>query len=1330
MAEGGSIDVRVCFTYPSSTRCATSRVQVVAHAFGGSFATAPAGPGEVALSTGEWQLGATDAALPGDNSEISVGRVWLSMAGTTGSGFGPGWQAALPADAAVGASDATVVDRTNTDGSLLLVYPDGSADIFLCTATTTTCNGTNSYAPAGETALTGARLALNAAGTALTYTDADLVATTWARSATASTTWTVAGVSDPGIQGGAAQPPAGAFATLTVDGLVVSGDRYRAVVAPTPVGVSTCTWVPTSVTFGLSRGCAALTVVTAKDTTTKPASGAVGDYPDRIKAVIATLWDPATSAVTSTVVARYGYDSAGMLVSAWDPRDTLSAGPLATGYAYSSGRLTSFTPASANSGGLTPWTFGYDALGRLVSVSRAGAGTTAVVYDGIGLSGTDLPDLTPTATATWAQDVAPTRAVAVFAPGASTSDPRQGAISYLDTTGRALNTATYGAGGWNVTTTAYTPSGQVAWELTAGNRARALTPGAGDPVGLPVGDTAARARLLRTDHVYSSADPTLEVDTFGPLADVTRPDGTITSARAHTHTAYDQGAPSSLTDADGKSRPGPWRLPTEVVSSSAVVDAAGTGSWPGGGTYTDLGKQTTSTSYANTGGPADVGWLFATPTQVTITGVGGQDLITRTVLDARGRVVQTRQPGSTGSDAGTTNTVYYTGDASAAGTACDDRPEWAGLVCQVGPAAQPASGSGVPSTMSGYTRELQVNAQVETSGGITRSTTIVRDGGGREVTRTVQVTGAPAADKQVPETTTTYWPETGLVKSVTTTAGTATTSYDTLGRVTSQTDGAGNTATTSYDTAGRVATSNDGKATTSYTYNGTDAAGKAEYRGLVTATTVSGLVGTSSGFTAAYDPDAALTLEQHPNGMRATTTLDPAGRETALVWTASAGGLLAASARQCGVDGNVAVDSSLGRVSRYRYDPADRLTRASSELSGAGTCTTRAYTFDADSNRTGLDTWTGTLGACPDTSTAPTTSAPRSYDPAGRATLSGYTYDGLGRTRTLPAVESPTGGEVTLAYYGNDLVASMTSGSTVREYGLDALGRIASWTDTVDGNTGARVVNHYADTSDRPAWTDLGNGTWTRSVTSISGDLAATITGNSTGPTATTAQLTDLHGDVVATVDNAPGAATLASATAYHEYGATADGSAQDRYGWLGAKLRPTETFTGLILMGVRIYNTITGRFLQVDPIPGGSAGPYLYPTNPVTLLDLDGKSWVRKAGRWVRNAARSAGQWAWNNRGTIASGLALAACFSPGILLCAGASAFAVGVNYHQRRKTSNRMSRREIAFNVVTIGWGTKIGYLGRLGGIARASRTGRYSFQAAQNAGGVACYASRRC
>lgn len=65
------------------------------------------------------------------------------------------------------------------------------------------------------------------------------------------------------------------------------------------------------------------------------------------------------------------------------------------------------------------------------------------------------------------------------------------------------------------------------------------------------------------------------------------------------------------------------------------------------------------------------------------------------VYDALGRVTATRQPISLGGDAGETRTVYYTADASAADSRCDGKPEWAGLVCLVGPAAA-ATTSGTP----------------------------------------------------------------------------------------------------------------------------------------------------------------------------------------------------------------------------------------------------------------------------------------------------------------------------------------------------------------------------------------------------------------------------------------------------------------------------------------------------------------------------------------------------------------------------------------------------------------------------------------------------------
>jgi len=51
--------------------------------------------------------------------------------------------------------------------------------------------------------------------------------------------------------------------------------------------------------------------------------------------------------------------------------------------------------------------------------------------------------------------------------------------------------------------------------------------------------------------------------------------------------------------------------------------------------------------------------------------------------------------------------------------------------------------------------------------------------------------------------------------------------------------------------------------------------------------------------------------------------------------------------------------------------------------------------------------------------------------------------------------------------------------------------------------------------------------------------------------------------------------------------------------------------------MGVRLYNPATGRFLQVDPEPGGSCNTYDYTcANPTNATDLDGKRcrWCRRA--------------------------------------------------------------------------------------------------------------------
>jgi RHS repeat-associated protein len=115
------------------------------------------------------------------------------------------------------------------------------------------------------------------------------------------------------------------------------------------------------------------------------------------------------------------------------------------------------------------------------------------------------------------------------------------------------------------------------------------------------------------------------------------------------------------------------------------------------------------------------------------------------------------------------------------------------------------------------------------------------------------------------------------------------------------------------------------------------------------------------------------------------------------------------------------------------------------------------------------------------------------------------------------------------------------------------------------------------------------------------------------------------------------------------EYGTPRDTATigQRRYGWIGTKQRAADTPGGLTLMGVRLYNPTTGRFLSVDPIAGGNANPYEYCSgDPVNCTDLDGRWSLRNSvntwsGRLRRAGAtaRWLGKAAWRGTGWLARG-------------------------------------------------------------------------------------------
>ncbi|WP_406068327.1 RHS repeat-associated core domain-containing protein [Micromonospora sp. NBC_01638] len=1106
------------------------------------------GPGAVNPITGNYKIGETDVAVPG----LAISRTTNSRKpGGADPLFGPGWVSGL----IISQADAPYT-RLALYGNLAQVkLPDDSTIGF----TKLTSAGTD-YQPQVGAELY--KLKFNSANNAFTLTDGEGNVVTFTRNSTDPV-----GVYSPTA---AIVPGSGDTATYSWEKASVGATevmRPTRMLAPVPTGV-TCTT--------LVRGCRALTFSYATTTTaTGTADGSWGNYAGRVSGISYTAWDPdlATPAMRTIAVARYSYDSTGRLRTFSDPRldYTDGTGPrtIRSVYYYNGdGVITSMTPP-----GQQPWQFAYTTLpddpgkGRLHKVTRsalsAGTAVETVVYR-IPLTGSGAPyDLSGSQTARWAQAEPPTDSTAIFPPNqVPTGDPSAGVLPgsyerstllYLDANARTVNVAQPGG---HISATSYDNYGNVLSELSPDNRKRALEASGTDNASAE----AQIAEKLANSAVFSPDGQKL-LETFGPEHDIVLSSGSVVRGRSHTRYSYDEGAPTAAAE--------PFNLATTERTSVSYVNA---------GQTIDADTRTTTTKYD---------WTLKQPTEVTIDPEGA-NLTTRTAYDSSGAITSITAPGGgeTATTPATRSTVYYSTASNSTFPECGSRPEWADAVCRTQPAGQPEVGQPLVSTVTTYDIYGQQRTSVEkNSAGIQRTSTLMYDNAGRQLETTVF--GPAGVGQPLEKRRNVYEPSTGQpIRTETINGSGVVTSqvsrvFDTLGRITSYTDADGNVSTTSYDLLSRESVVTDGKGTQTFSYDG-----GSERRGLPTQV----LDSQTGNFVGSYNADGSLLTQEWPNGLVSTVTLNEVSIPVGINYSKPGCGqgdctVYADSILLNAHDERSSRTSSLSGQA-FSYDAAARLTSVRDTVSGE--CTTRSYGYDQSTNRTDLSTYAPNVGGACQQGTVQTTRN-WTYDAADRVADEGYQYDPLGRTLTQPAADSASGASgAQIGYYVNDMTRSIQQGTRVSTYTLDVISnRFRSWDDSANNVT---KRNHYRDDSDQPAWTDEGNGNSSRPVVGLAG-----IAGIFTNISGTSWVITNLHGDFVAGI--AESGTGLAYTSEYTEYGKPRNSgdSGTRRYGWLGTTQRAADAPAGLVLMGVRLFNPETGRFLSSDPVYGGNANAYEY---------------------------------------------------------------------------------------------------------------------------------------